>query len=158
MHEPAVVEPVAAQHPGHKTAVLTHGGVLVCLDLRSVVGCVQVEKLTRLPGSHGRIEGVFLFRGRPVPLVSVGREPRAPRHHNRQPEEHALVVSMQGREFAVRVDAVPKILESPLPYGIYADAPCVMRAKHVERFLALCVLSGSEAIDCSRVPDCRRAG
>jgi len=148
----------AAECPGRKTVVSTHRGVLVCLDMRSVVGCVQVEKPTRLPGSHERVEGVLLFRGDPVPLVSVRRDPHARRRRKHELEEHALVVSVRGRKFAVRVDAVPRVLEGPLSYGIYADMPCVMRGKHVERFLALCVLSGNETIDCSRVPDCRRAG
>lgn len=144
--------------PGRKTVVSTHRGVLVCLDMQRVVGCVQVEKLTRLPGSHERVAGILLFRGRPVPLVSVRRDKCEHRPSRHRHEEHALVVSALGGEFALRVDGVPKIVEGPLPYGSYADMPCVMRARHVERFLALCVLSGDEPIDCSRVPDCRRAG
>ena len=148
----------AAECSGRKTVISTHRGVLVCLDVNSVVGCVQVEKLTRLPGSHDRVEGVLLFRGDPVPLVSVRRDPRAGRRRKHEHEEHALIVFVRDRKFAIRVDAVPSVLEGPLPYGTHAEASCVMRRKHVERFLALCVLSGNETIDCSRVPDCRRAG
>lgn len=147
-----------AERLRRKTVVSTHRDVLVCLDMRRVVGCVQVEKLTRLPGSHDMIAGILLFRGRPVPLVSVRRHSGRRRNHKKRTEEHALVVSARGREFALRVDDVPKIVEGPLPYELYSGRPCVMRTKHVERFLELCALSGNEPIDRSTVPGCRRAG
>jgi len=145
------------ERPGHKTVVSTHRGVLVCLDIQHVVGCVPVENLARLPGAQEKVAGILLFRGRPVPLVSFRRDRGESRRYRQKYEEHALVVSARGREFALKVDGVPAIVEGPLPYASYADAPCVMRARHVERFLALCVLSGDEPIDCSGVPDCRRA-
>jgi len=134
--------PARAARVEHKTVVSTYGGVLVCVNIQQVGGCVPVEKLTRLPGSHERVAGVLLFKGRPVPLVSV-RHNRAggPRHRQRH-EEHALVVSVRGREFALKVDGAPSVVDGPLPYASSADAPCVMRARHLERFLALCVSGG----------------
>lgn len=149
--------PAGTGRLGRKTVVSTHRGVLVCLDMQHVVGCVPVENLTRLPGAQERVVGILLFRGRPLPLVAVRRDRGESRHNRQKHEEHALVVSAYGREFALRVDGVPAIVEGPLPYASYADVPCVMRVRHVERFLALCVLSGDESIDCSEVPDCSRA-
>lgn len=154
---PEMDGPAGAGRVHCKTVVSTHRDVLVCVDMGRVVGCVQVEKLTRLPGSHERIAGILLFRGRPVPLVSVRRQSGGSRSHRKRTEEHALVVSAHGREFALRVDAVPTILEGPLPYEIYSGRPCVMRTRHVDRFLELCAFSGDEPIDCSAAPDCRRA-
>jgi hypothetical protein len=149
---------VGRENPGHKRVVSKRRDVLVCLDMQCVVGCVQIEKLIRLPGSRGRIAGILLFRGKPIPLVSV-RDDLPGRHSHRQRhEEHALVLTTRGREFALRVDDVPKIVEGPLPYGSYVDKACLMRTRHVERFLELCVLSDNQAIDSSRVPDCHRAG
>ena len=154
---PEAGTPAGTGRLGRKTVVSTHRGVLVCLEMQRVKGCVPVENLTRLPGSHERVAGILLFRGRPVPLVSIRRDRGESRHHRQKHDEHAIVVSAGGREFALRVDGVPMIAERPLQYASYADVPCVMRAKHLERFLALCVLSGGDSIDCSGVPDCRRA-
>jgi hypothetical protein len=86
-----------AERLRRKTVVSTHRDVLVCIEMRRVVGCVQVEKLTRLPGSHETIAGILLFRGRPVPLVSVRRHSGGRRNHKKRTEEHALVVSARGR-------------------------------------------------------------
>jgi hypothetical protein len=134
---------------------------LLCLSLHSVRGCVRVDKLARLPGSQERIKGILLFRGKPVPLVSLqgwcSDRPSHKQHH----EDFALVLSACGKEFALRVDDVPKMVEGPLLCGPEMGKMgkvCIIHIRHVERLIETCVFPHRKTAQSPRVPACDRAG
>lgn len=128
--------------------VWKHVNALISIGIQSVEGCVEIRRLSRVPGSHKRVSGVLLFNGEAIPLMSlplgtVTARPRKSRH-----EEYAVVVSIDSRKFAIRSDEVPRMVSRPLcpDERWHRESALHIRQSHLERFLTRCLSCEGEGV------------
>jgi len=113
---------------------------LISVNRELVLGCAEIERLSRVPGSQAKVAGVLLFRGEPIPVVSLPISCCKRHVHKSRQEAYALLLLVEGMKFAVEVDEVPRMTDGPLPRHGCGERACLIKTKHLEKFFRSCVL------------------
>jgi hypothetical protein len=115
---------------------------LISVNRELVLGCTEIERLSRVPGSQARVAGVLLFRGEPIPVVSLPVSCCKRHAHKSKQEAYALLLLVGGMKFAVEVDEVPRMTDGPLPRHGCGERTCLIKTRHLEKFFRDCILRG----------------
>jgi chemotaxis signal transduction protein len=132
----------------HPVLVLRYRANQIFVDIESVCGCTDIQRLSRIPGAPKSVKGLILFKGEAVPLISFfgGATERSPHERLTQKgktDDYAVIFSIKGTRFAARVDEPPKICTDRSALEKAGANACYMRRKHLERLFELCVARGN---------------
>lgn len=135
--------------PAHAVMVLRYRATQIFIDIESVWGCTEIERVSRIPGASPGVKGLILFRGEPVPLVSFfgGSAERSTHERLRQSgktDDYAVILSIRGAMLAARVDEPPRMGNDMSTLENARGKTCYMRRKHLERLFDLYVAKGNE--------------
>ncbi|MCX5800061.1 MAG: chemotaxis protein CheW [Candidatus Eisenbacteria bacterium] len=114
----------------------------IFVDVQSVHGCTEIERLSRIPGAPKSVTGLILFMGEAVPLIdlfggsTVCSTPGG-LTQRRKADEYVVIFSIRGIRFAVRVDEPPQMCTDMSAFEIAGGNVCHMRTRHLERLFDL---------------------
>jgi chemotaxis signal transduction protein len=116
----------------------------IFVNIESVCGCTDIQRLSRIPGASKGVKGLILFKGEVVPLISffggaTERSPREPWTQKGKTDDYAVVLSIKRTRLAARVDEPPRICTDRSAIEKAGGNDCYMRRKHLERLFELCV-------------------
>ncbi|MFH0777187.1 MAG: chemotaxis protein CheW [Candidatus Eisenbacteria bacterium] len=140
---------VAAPPFDHTTAkrakvVWSHRGTLICVGIGTICGCAGFTRPGRVPGSQESVKGLIDFEGKIIPLVSLPGNWKSGARQKAGVEDFAIVLSIDGIKFALRVEEVPRAIYGADTLPDLFDAHCCFRTSHLRRLLRLCVTQKSD--------------
>jgi hypothetical protein len=119
-----------------------HRGILISVGVDVVLGCTEVERPSRIPGSQENVRGVISFKGEILPVLSLFREPASGLRSIERTENYAIILSLCGVKCAVEVREIPRVITESQPSDSHGDKLCRMRQRHLERLIRLFVSQG----------------
>jgi len=116
----------------------------IFVDIESVCGSTQLERLCRIPGAPKRVKGLILFKGELVPLLcffgeSIERSTEERFAQRVKTDQYVVIFSIRGTSIAVRVDAPPRLCADVSRIENAEGNACFMRRKHLERLFDRCL-------------------
>jgi purine-binding chemotaxis protein CheW len=109
------------------------------VDINMVREIIQLQPVTRVPGTPLSVEGVINLRGSVIPIVDLRKrfQLKAVEHNK---DTRIVVVACKGSEVGVIVDSVAEVLRIPVD----AIEPCsnVFTDEHLEHLLGIVKLAG----------------
>jgi purine-binding chemotaxis protein CheW len=109
------------------------------VDINMVREIIQVQPVTRVPGTPVSVEGVINLRGSVIPIVDLRKRFQlASLEHTK--DTRIVVVSCKGSEVGVIVDSVAEVLR--IPVDSIEPAASVFADEHLEHLLGIVKLSG----------------
>jgi purine-binding chemotaxis protein CheW len=119
--------------------VFTLGAESYAVDINMVREIIQLQSITRVPGTSSSVEGVINLRGTVIPVVELRKKFHLSKVE-RNKETRIVVVSCKGAEVGVIVDSVAQVLRIPVD-SIEASSN-VFTEGHLEHLLGIVKLSG----------------
>jgi purine-binding chemotaxis protein CheW len=109
------------------------------VDINMVREIIQLQPVTRVPGTPNSVEGVINLRGSVIPIVDLRKRFQLkPIEHNK--ESRIVVVACHGAEVGVIVDSVAEVLR--IPVDSIEPSSSVFSEEHLEHLLGIVKLSG----------------
>jgi purine-binding chemotaxis protein CheW len=96
----------------NQLVVFTLDGRQYGLGLSCVERIVRAVAVTHLPEAPDAVHGVINVEGRVIPVVDSRKRLGLPEREI-EPEDHFIIVTLNGRSFALAVDAVKPVIEVP---------------------------------------------
>jgi len=131
-----------------------HYGIRIA-DVNQIIRAVEP---TPIPGMHGNIEGIINLRGHIVPVVDIRPVFGVPANATSR-DSRIVVVSIQGHDIGLYVDAVSEVLavddeiiETPDNLVLDFDATYLTGIAKLEERLILLLDLGA-ALDIIEIPD-----
>jgi len=137
--------------------VFTLGDESFGVDIGTVREIIQMQEVTRVPGSRDAVEGVINLRGSVIPVVDL-RKRFGLQEVERSREVRIMVISSEGQDVGMIVDSVAEVLrisseaiEPPSTMVTGSDSDYLLGiVKLPDRLIILldanCVLSGDSKI------------
>jgi purine-binding chemotaxis protein CheW len=98
-----------------------------------------MQAVTRIPGTPPSVEGVINLRGTVIPIVDLRKRFQL-KKINQDKNTRIVVVSCQGRNVGVVVDAVAEVLR--IPVDSIEPASTIFKGEHLDYLLGIIKLSG----------------
>jgi len=142
--------------------VFTLGEESFGVDIGTVREIIQMQEVTRVPGSRDAVEGVINLRGSVIPVVDL-RKRFGLQEVERSREVRIMVISSEGQDVGMIVDSVAEVLrisseaiEPPSTMITGSDSDYLLGiVKLADRLIILldanCVLSGDNKISFSEI-------
>lgn len=117
-------------------------GHLFVLDVHRVYELLRTAQVAALPGAHPAVNGVFAWRGRSVPLLSLSAllDPGTPTPRPRR----IVVLQAEGHTLGLGVDAVDEVVQ--VDPGALAEEGQSLLASLSPFLLGACVVGGRRAL------------
>jgi purine-binding chemotaxis protein CheW len=109
------------------------------VDINMVREIIQLQPVTRVPGTPLSVEGVINLRGSVIPIVDLRKRFQL-KAVERNKETRIVVVSCKGAEVGVIVDSVAEVLR--IPVDSIEPSSNVFTDEHLEHLLGIVKLSG----------------
>ncbi len=108
------------------------------VDITMVREIIQLQPITRVPGTPPSVEGVINLRGSIIPIVDLRKRFQLNRiGHNK--DTRIVVVSCKGQDVGVIVDSVAQVLR--IPVDSIEAASSVFNGDHLEHLMGIVKLS-----------------
>jgi purine-binding chemotaxis protein CheW len=108
------------------------------VDINMVREIIQLQPITRVPGTPVSVEGVINLRGSVIPIVDLRKRFQFPPVQHSK-ETRIVVVSCKGAEVGIVVDSVAEVLR--IPIDSIEPASSVFTDEHLEHLLGIVKLS-----------------
>jgi purine-binding chemotaxis protein CheW len=108
------------------------------IDINMVKEIIQLQPITRVPGTPGSVEGVINLRGSVIPIVDLRKRFQLT-SIERTKDTRIVVVSCKGSEVGVIVDSVAEVLR--IPVDSIEPASSVFTDEHLEHLLGIVKLT-----------------
>jgi purine-binding chemotaxis protein CheW len=108
------------------------------VDITMVREIIQMQPITRVPGTPQSVEGVINLRGSIIPIVDLRKRFRLSKIE-RDKDTRIVVVSCKGQDVGVIVDSVAKVLR--IPVDTIEAASSVFNGEHLEHLMGIVKLS-----------------
>jgi purine-binding chemotaxis protein CheW len=109
------------------------------VDINKVREIIQLQPVTRVPGTPVSVEGVINLRGKVIPIVDLRK-----RFHLNQIEKNKetriVVVACKGAEIGAIVDSVAQVLR--IPVDSIEPASSVFAGEHLEHLMGIVKVAG----------------
>jgi purine-binding chemotaxis protein CheW len=109
------------------------------VDINMVREIIQLQPITRVPGTPLSVEGVINLRGSVIPIVDLRKRFQL-KAVERNKETRIVVVTCKGSEVGVIVDSVAEVLR--IPVDSIEPSSSVFSDEHLEHLLGIVKLSG----------------
>ena len=109
------------------------------IDINIVREIIQLQPITRVPGTPVSVEGVINLRGSVIPIVDLRKRFQLKAIEYTK-ETRIVVVSCKGSEVGVIVDSVAEVLR--IPIDSIEPASSVFTDEHIEHLLGIVKLTG----------------
>ncbi len=106
-----MVEKLAAEEK--QLVVFNLGQEVYAVEIAMVKEIIQMQSITRVPGTPPSIEGVINLRGTVIPIVDLRKRFKLARI-DRNKDTRVVIVSCRGQEVGVVVDSVAQVLRVPV--------------------------------------------
>jgi purine-binding chemotaxis protein CheW len=123
--------------------VFTLGGQAYAVDISIVREIIQMQSITRVPGTHHSIQGVINLRGSVIPTVDLHicfHQEKAEKDKNTR----IVVVSYHNQDVGVIVDSVDEVLR--VPVGSIESAANLFTEESIDHIEGLVKLPGKMVI------------
>lgn len=118
--------------------VFTLAAESYAVDINMVKEIIQMQPITRVPGTPLSVEGVINLRGSVIPIVDLRKRFQLT-SIDRTKETRIVVVSCKGSEVGVVVDSVAEVLR--IPVDSIEPASSVFTDEHLEHLLGIVKLA-----------------
>ena len=118
--------------------VFTLASESYAVDINMVKEIIQMQPITRVPGTPLSVEGVINLRGSVIPIVDLRKRFQLT-SIDRTKETRIVVVSCKGSEVGVVVDSVAEVLR--IPVDSIEAASSVFTDEHLEHLLGIVKLA-----------------
>jgi purine-binding chemotaxis protein CheW len=109
------------------------------VDINRVREIIQLQPVTRVPGTPASVEGVINLRGSVIPIVDLRKRFQLNTvEHNK--DTRIVVVSCKGSEVGIIVDSVAEVLR--IPVDSIEPASNVFSDQHLEHLKGIVKLQG----------------
>jgi purine-binding chemotaxis protein CheW len=109
------------------------------IEIGMVREIVQVQPITRVPGTPPSVEGVINLRGSIIPVVDLRKRFQLSKKEADK-DTRIVVVNCKGQEVGVIVDSVAQVLRTPL--DAIEPASSVFSEEHLEHLLGIVKVKG----------------
>jgi purine-binding chemotaxis protein CheW len=109
------------------------------VDINMVREIIQLQPVTRVPGTPVSVEGVINLRGSVIPIVDLRKRFQLP-PIGKTKDTRIVVVNCKGTEVGVVVDSVAEVLR--IPVDSIETASSVFTDEHLEHLMGIVKLSG----------------
>jgi purine-binding chemotaxis protein CheW len=106
-----MVEKVAVEEI--QLVVFSLGQEVYAVDIALVKEIIQMQAITRVPGTPPSVEGVINLRGTVIPIVDLRKRFKLARLE-RDKDTRIVIVICKGQEVGVIVDSVAQVLRVPV--------------------------------------------
>jgi purine-binding chemotaxis protein CheW len=93
--------------------VFNLGEEAYAIDINMVREIIQMQAITRVPGTPHSVEGVINLRGAVIPIVDLRKKFRLTKV-SKDKDTRIVVVSCKGQDVGVIVDSVAEVLRIPI--------------------------------------------
>jgi purine-binding chemotaxis protein CheW len=108
------------------------------VDITMVREIIQLQPITRVPGTPLSVEGVINLRGSIIPIVDLRKRFQLIKIE-RNKDTRIVVVNCKGQDVGVIVDSVAQVLR--IPVDSIEAASSVFNGEHLEHLLGIVKLS-----------------
>jgi purine-binding chemotaxis protein CheW len=106
-----MLEKVAAEEK--QLVVFNIGQEVYAVEIAMVKEIIQMQAITRVPGTPPSVEGVINLRGTVIPIVDLRKRFKLDRIE-RDKDTRVVIVGCRGQEVGVVVDSVAQVLRVPV--------------------------------------------
>jgi purine-binding chemotaxis protein CheW len=118
--------------------VFNLGEEAYAVDITMVREIIQLQPITRVPGTPPSVEGVINLRGSIIPIVDLRKRFQLIKiEHNK--DTRIVVVNCKGQDVGVIVDSVAQVLR--IPVDSIEAASSVFSGDHLEHLMGIVKLS-----------------
>ncbi len=110
------------------------GSESYAVDINMVREIIQLQPITRVPGTPPSVEGVINLRGSVIPIVDLRKRFQLDKI-DRDKDTRIVVVTCKGAEVGVIVDSVAQVLR--IPVDSIESANSVFTDEHLEHLLGI---------------------
>jgi purine-binding chemotaxis protein CheW len=114
------------------------GNESYAVDINMVREIIQLQPITRVPGTPPSVEGVINLRGSVIPIVDLRKRFQLSKIE-RDKDTRIVVVTCKGAEVGVIVDSVAQVLR--IPIDSIESANSVFTDEHLEHLLGIVKLT-----------------
>jgi len=132
-----MVEKIAAKEK--QLVVFNLGQEVYAVEIDMVKEIIQMQAITRVPGTPPSVEGVINLRGSVIPIVDLRKRFQL-KAVERNKDTRIVVVSCKGAEVGVIVDSVAEVLR--IPVDSIEPSSNVFTDEHLEHLLGIVKLAG----------------
>lgn len=104
------------------------------IDISMVREIIQMQVITRVPGTPHSVEGVINLRGAVIPIVDLRKKFRLD-NVSKDKDTRIVVVSCKGQDVGVIVDSVAEVLR--IPVDSIEPSSSVFSEEHLEHLLGI---------------------
>ena len=119
------------------------GSESYAVDINMVREIIQLQPITRVPGTPPSVEGVINLRGSVIPIVDLRKRFQLSRI-DRNKDTRIVVVTCKGAEVGVIVDSVAQVLR--IHVDSIESASSVFTDEHLEHLLGIVKLANKLVI------------
>jgi purine-binding chemotaxis protein CheW len=131
-----VAEKIAVEE---KQLVVFHlGEEAYAVDITMVREIIQLQPITRVPGTPPSVEGVINLRGSIIPIADLRKRFQLTKIE-RDKDTRIVVVNCKGQDVGVIVDSVAQVLR--IPVDSIEAASSVFSGEHLEHLMGIVKLS-----------------
>jgi purine-binding chemotaxis protein CheW len=110
------------------------GNESYAVDINTVREIIQLQPITRVPGTPLSVEGVINLRGSVIPIMDLRKRFQL-NNIERTKDTRIVVVNSKGSEMGIIVDSVAQVLR--IPVDSIDNASSVFNEKHLEYLLGI---------------------
>jgi purine-binding chemotaxis protein CheW len=114
--------------------VFTLGEESYAIDIGMVREIIQMQAITRVPGTPHSVEGVINLRGAVIPIVDLRKRFKLTKV-SKDKDTRIVVVSCKGQDVGVIVDSVAEVLR--IPVDSIQQSSCVFGEQHLDHLLGI---------------------
>jgi purine-binding chemotaxis protein CheW len=114
--------------------VFNLGDEAYAIDIAIVREIIQMQAITRVPGTPHSVEGVINLRGSVIPIVDLRKRFKLSKVE-KDKDTRIVVVSCKGQDVGVIVDSVEEVLR--IPVDSIEPASSVFMEEHLEYLLGI---------------------
>ena len=118
--------------------VFNLGEEAYAVDITMVREIIQLQAITRVPGTPPSVEGVINLRGSIIPIVDLRKRFQLSKIE-RDKDTRIVVVNCKGQDVGVIVDSVAQVLR--IPVDSIEPASSVFSGEHLEHLMGIVKLS-----------------
>jgi purine-binding chemotaxis protein CheW len=118
--------------------VFNLGEEAYAIDIATVKEIIQMQPITRVPGTPASVEGVINLRGSIIPIVDLRKRFQLNKIEKSK-DTRIVVASCRGSEVGVIVDSVAQVLR--IPVDSIEPASSVFTDEHIEHLLGIVKLT-----------------
>jgi purine-binding chemotaxis protein CheW len=118
--------------------VFNLGEEAYAVDITMVREIIQLQPITRVPGTPPSVEGVINLRGSIIPIVDLRKRFQLIKNEHDK-DTRIVVVNCKGQDVGVIVDSVAQVLR--IPVDSIEAASSVFSGDHLEHLMGIVKLS-----------------